>query len=78
MWFSYSRRKRKNQNSYKRCNEIGIEVKKKSNLDKGDIKSFRVIKSVLKQKCGEGAVICMADTYLPLSENVTIVPVGYL
>lgn len=55
-----------------------IEVKKKSNPDKGDIKSFKVIESVLKQKCGKGAVICMADTYLPLSENVTIVPIGYL
>lgn len=55
-----------------------IEVKKKSNPDKGDIKSFAVIENVLKQKCGEGAVICMADTYLPLTDNVAIMPVGYL
>ncbi|MBR1604571.1 MAG: ATP-binding protein [Alphaproteobacteria bacterium] len=55
-----------------------IEVKKKSNPDKGDIRAFKVIENVLKQKCGEGAVVCMANTYMPLSENVTIVPVGYL
>lgn len=55
-----------------------IEIKKKSNPDKGDIKSFKVIESVLKQKRGNGAIICMADTHLPLTEQDNIVPIGYL
>lgn len=54
-----------------------IEIKKKSNPDKGDIKAFNVIE-VLKQKRGSGAVVCMAQTHLPLTDDVNIIPVGYL
>ena len=54
-----------------------IEIKKKSNPDKGDIKAFNVIEP-LKQKRGSGAVVCMAPTHLPLTDDVNIIPVGYL
>lgn len=54
-----------------------IEIKKKSNPDKGDIKAFSVIET-LKQKRGTGAVACMAPTHLPLTGDVNIIPVGYL
>lgn len=54
-----------------------VEIKKKSNPDKGDIKAFNVIET-LKQKRGSGAVVCMAPTHLPLTDDVNIIPVGYL
>ena len=54
-----------------------VEIKKKSNPDKGDIKAFNVIET-LKQKRGTGAVVCMAQTHLPLTGDVNIIPVGYL
>lgn len=55
-----------------------VEIKKKSNPDKDDIKSFGVIENVLKKERGEGAVVCMASTHLPITENVTAVPVWYI
>ncbi len=55
-----------------------VEIKKKSNPDKKDIKSFTVIEKVLEKKCGEGAVICMSQTHLPITENVTSIPVWYV
>jgi hypothetical protein len=55
-----------------------IEIKKKSNPTVADIKSFAVIENALGQKRGEGAVICMADTHLPLTDKDNIVPIGYL
>jgi hypothetical protein len=55
-----------------------IEIKKKSNPTVADTKSFAVIENLLGQKRGEGAVICMADTHLPLTDKDNIVPIGYL
>ena len=54
-----------------------IEIKKKTNPDKKDIKNFDVLEKAGLQ-IGEGAVICLAQTHLPLTENVNIVPVFYL
>lgn len=55
-----------------------IEIKKKSTPDKGDIKHFAVIDTVLNQQRGQGAVICAASTHLPLTEDVDVIPVEYL
>ncbi|MBE6451494.1 MAG: ATP-binding protein [Alphaproteobacteria bacterium] len=55
-----------------------IEIKKKSNPNKSDIKNFDIIEKVLKQKRGSGAVICMAQTHLPLTQNDNIIPIGYI
>lgn len=54
-----------------------IEIKKKTNPNKGDIASFSALKN-LGKKIGEGCVICSAETDLPLTENVNMVPIDYL
>ena len=54
-----------------------VEIKKKTNPDNKDIKNFDVLKKANIQ-VGEGAVVCLAPTHLPLTENVNIIPVFYL
>lgn len=54
-----------------------VEIKKKANPDKKDVKNFEVLQKAGLQ-VGEGAVVCLALTHLPLSENVNIIPVSYL
>lgn len=54
-----------------------IEIKKKSNPSIADIKAFTRLAS-LKLSLGEGAVICLASTHLPIKEGVTAVPAWYL
>ena len=55
-----------------------IEIKKKSNPNAGDIKAFDTIETVLKQKRGHGAVLCMAQTHLPITAEVDAVPIPYI
>ena len=55
-----------------------IEIKKKSNPNSGDIKAFETIETVLKQKRGHGAVLCMAQTHLPITAEVDAVPISYI
>lgn len=55
-----------------------IEIKKKSNPDKNDIRHFHVIEDTIKQQRGEGCVICLSEDYLPISENVYSVPVSMI
>lgn len=55
-----------------------IEIKKKSNPNAGDIKAFDAIETVLKQKRGHGAVLCMAQTHLPITAEVDAVPIPYI
>ncbi len=52
-----------------------IEIKKKSNPDKNDIRHFHVIEDTIKQQRGEGCVICLSEEYLPICEKVYSVPV---
>ena len=52
-----------------------IEVKKTANPDKSMIKNFSVIPS---EKLGEGAIVCLVKDDLPLTENVNMIPVGYI
>lgn len=54
-----------------------IEIKKKTNPDLKDVKNFDVL-SKAGLNVGEGAVICLAPTHLPLTENINIIPVAYL
>lgn len=54
-----------------------IEIKRKSNPAQGDVKSFAYLKS-LKMELGEGAVVCLVTTHLPINEQVMAVPVWYL
>ena len=55
-----------------------MEIKKKSNPNAGDIKSFDAIETVLKRKRGHGAVLCMARTHLPITAEVDAVPIPYV
>lgn len=55
-----------------------IEIKKKSNPDKNDIRHFHVIEDTIKQQRGEGCVICLSEEYLPISKNVYSVPVSMI
>jgi predicted AAA+ superfamily ATPase len=54
-----------------------IEIKKKSNPDKDDIKNFSALNKFNKP-IGEGAVICLAQDWLPITREVSRVPVSYL
>ncbi len=54
-----------------------IEIKKKSTPDNKDISAFKVLDN-LKLKQGAGAVLCLANTHLPISQNVMAIPIGYL
>jgi uncharacterized protein len=52
-----------------------IEIKKTAKPDKSSIKNFNVLPDSNR---AEGAVICLCDDDLPLTENVNVIPVGYL
>lgn len=54
-----------------------LEIKKKSNPTLDDVKAFSLLKK-FNMKIGKGGVICMAPTHLPLTENINIIPVGYV
>ncbi|GHU05940.1 ATPase [Betaproteobacteria bacterium] len=54
-----------------------VEIKKKSNPGKSDIAAFSTLKA-LKTPIGPGAVICQAQTHLPITETATAIPAGYL
>ncbi len=54
-----------------------VEIKKKSNPNKRDITAFNVLEKFGKE-IGDGAVICLAETHLPITEKVNSIPVGYL
>ncbi len=39
------------------------------------VKSFFLLP---EEKRGNGAVICLANSDLPLKENVSVIPIGYI
>jgi uncharacterized protein len=54
-----------------------VEVKKGATPKREWVQSFFVLQK-LKKKIGHGAVICMAETMLPLDENYSAIPVTLL
>lgn len=52
-----------------------IEIKKTANPDKSMVKNFSVIP---EDRLGEGAVVCLVKDDLPLTENVNMIPAGYI
>ncbi len=52
-----------------------IEIKKKSNPDKDDIKNFRVLDS-FDVEIGSGAVICLSPMIMPLDNKNKILPIA--
>lgn len=55
-----------------------IEIKKKTNPEKKDVRHFHLIEDTLKMDCGEGAVLCLCQEYLPITDKITAVPVGMI
>lgn len=55
-----------------------IEIRKSSNVSSRDIKAFRFVDSSDVYSRGEGAVICLNDKLLPLTETDNIVPVSFI
>lgn len=57
-----------------------MEIKKSAQPTKDAIRHFKVLEN-LKQPglvIGSGAILCLAKSMLPLTAQVTIVPVGML
>ncbi|GJL62871.1 MAG: ATPase [Nitrospirales bacterium] len=54
-----------------------LEFKKTASPNKDDTRHFKVLDQ-LPNPIGEGGVICLADTLLPLTKNVSAIPVGLL
>ena len=55
-----------------------IEIKKKSYASKKDIKAFKKLDSIPGHQRGKGAVICISDTWMPIDEDVVMLPVSYV
>lgn len=53
-----------------------IEIKTSSDPVKSMVNSFSVLDSIAGRKTGTGAVICLANKRLPLTDDVWIVPAG--
>jgi len=62
---------------YKNGTLYPIEIKKKSNPSKKDIKHFDVLNK-LNVEIGHGIVICLSDKILPINVDVDMVPIGYI
>lgn len=54
-----------------------IEIKKTASPSKRDIRHFDKLKK-LGRPVGQGALICLIDTHMPLTKNVNCIPVSYL
>jgi hypothetical protein len=42
------------------------------------VKAFRCLEDIPGKKVGAGAVICLTKERLPLTDNVWILPAGYI
>jgi uncharacterized protein len=54
-----------------------IEIKKTASPSQNAARSFPTIEK-LGRKAGPGAVLCLRETDIPLSREVTAIPLGYL
>lgn len=54
-----------------------IEIKKTASPTKEHIRHFQVLEK-FKLTCGEGAIICLTDEFMPLTDKVYAVPVPFL
>lgn len=55
-----------------------IEIKKYTNFEVRDMKSFNVLSKLKDIKVGSGAIICMNKELLKLKDGNYIIPVNYL
>jgi predicted AAA+ superfamily ATPase len=54
-----------------------IEIKRSANPNINDIKNFNLLKQ-FKKPIGQGALICLIDEPLALSENIAAMPISYI
>lgn len=54
-----------------------IEIKKSSNPNKNDIRHFSTLNR-FQIPIGQGAVICLDDKIIPISNKVNAIPIGYI
>jgi predicted AAA+ superfamily ATPase len=54
-----------------------VEIKKKSNPGNRETAAFKTLER-LKRPIGTGAVLCLAPTHLPITSDVSTIPIGYL
>ncbi|MBQ7586226.1 MAG: hypothetical protein IJU40_08280, partial [Desulfovibrionaceae bacterium] len=55
-----------------------IEIKSNSNPTIKDCKSFSVLANFASSKIGHGAIISLACQDLPLTKDISIVPLSYI
>ncbi|MBR0418959.1 MAG: ATP-binding protein [Erysipelotrichaceae bacterium] len=55
-----------------------IEIKLSANVKKDMIKNFSVLKNKKEITLGEGAVVCLSENIVPISEDVEALPIDYL
>ena len=55
-----------------------IEIKKYTNFEVRDMKSFNVLSKLKDIKVGSGAIICMHKELLKLKDGNYIIPINYL
>ena len=55
-----------------------IEIKLSANVKKDMIKNFSVLKNNKEITLGEGAVVCLSENIVPISEGVEALPIDYL
>lgn len=54
-----------------------LEFKKTANLDQHAAKNFQVLRK-LKKPIGEGGVICLVSTLLPIADKISVIPLSCL
>ncbi len=54
-----------------------VEFKKTANPGKNVSKHFHVLEK-LDKPVGHGAVICLRETWIPLSQTVDAIPISYI
>lgn len=55
-----------------------VEIKKAATIDQRWGKAFALLDKIPGKKRGKGAIICQCDKCLPLSEDITALPVEYI
>lgn len=55
-----------------------VEIKKSAHVSKDWIKNFNVLNKIPGKKIGKGAVICLAENPIPITEDVTALPIEYI
>ena len=55
-----------------------IEIKKTASPSVSMAKAFRVLDKIEGKKRGQGAIVCLYDRKLKLSEDVVVMPIEYL